>query len=379
MRTRHLPIALAAILVALSVRNRRGIKMNPLYVHICSSSLALVLFVCSHVAVLGQEKDFNAYPDHVAKYLKRLYDPTERQLGYRDDYPGGFDTWQSDARSALRIKIGLDHIAASVGDHEPVVELDEPVDLGDYTRQRGVIETEPDVRIPFWLLKPKGDGKRPLGIFPHGHDRRGPDTTAGVYVDEAHEKKSLGEDRDVAVQAVKLGFVAIAPAVRGLATDGVPDLYGRHGKSDCRSHVMHCLLVGRTATGERVWDMQRLLDWAFTLPEVDSSHTLMMGNSGGGMVTMFTAACDERIEIAVPSCSFAPTVSEAGYIFHCDCNMVPGLVDLGGLPAVCGLIAPRHLLAVNGRKDTLFSTQAVEKGAATVRSLYTAAEVPEAI
>ena len=58
--------------------------------------------------------------------------------------------------------------------------------------------------------------------------------------------------------------------------------------------------------------MQRILDWAFTLPEVDSSHTLMMGNSGGGMVTMFTAACDERIDIAVPSCSFAPTVSEAG-------------------------------------------------------------------
>ena len=86
--------------------------------------------------------------------------------------------------------------------------------------------------------------------------------------------------------------------------------------------------------------MQRILDWAFTLPEVDSSHTLMMGNSGGGMVTVFTAACDERIDIAIPSCSFAPSVSEAGYIFHCDCNMVPGLIDLGGLPCVCGLIAP---------------------------------------
>ena len=351
--------------------------MNRPYIHICGSSLALVLFVGSHVTVLGQEKDFNSYPDHVAKYLKRLYDPTERQLEYRDDYPGGFEKWQDDAQSALLLKIGLDRIAASVGDHEPVVELGETEDFEEYTRQRGVIETEPNVRIPFWLLKPKVAGKRPLGVFPHGHDRRGPDTTAGAYTDEAHELKSLAEDRDVAVQAVKLGFVAIAPAVRGLATDGVPDLHGRHGKRDCRSHVMHCLLAGRTATGERVWDMQRVLDWAFTLPEVDSSHTLMMGNSGGGMVTMFTAACDERIDIAIPSCSFAPTVSEAGYIFHCDCNMVPGLIDLGGLPGVCGLIAPRHLLAVNGRKDTLFSAEAVEKGAATVRNLYTAAGCPE--
>lgn len=95
--------------------------------------------------------------------------------------------------------------------------------------------------------------------------------------------------------------------------------------------------------GERVWDMQPILDWGLTLPDVTGQQTLMMGNSGGGMVTMFTAPCDERIGIAVPSCSFAPTVSQSGYIFHCDCNMVPGLIELGGLPGVCGLIAPRRL------------------------------------
>ena len=339
---------------------------------------ALACLVCMVFCntALGQEKDFNAYPEHVAKYLKRLYDESEQQLAFRDDYPGGFGRWQNDARTALHLKLGMDKIAASVGDHQPAVKLGKPEDLGQYSRQRGVIETEPDVHIPFWLLKPKGDGPRPLGIFPHGHDGRGHDTTAGVYSDEAHEKKSLAEDRDVAVQAVKLGFVAIAPAVRGLATDGVPDLHGRHGKRDCRSHVMHCLLAGRTATGERVWDMQRILDWALALPEVDSRNVLMMGNSGGGMVTIFTAASDQRIGIAVPSCSFAPSVSEAGYVFHCDCNMVPGLIDLGGLAHVAGLIAPRYFLAVNARKDPLFSKQAIEQAVTTVRDIYKAAGCP---
>ena len=270
----------------------------------------------------------------------------------------------------------MDRIAVSVGDHKPTVELKEAEDLGQYTRQQGVIETEPDVRVPFWLLKPKGEGRRPLGVFPHGHDRRGHNTSAGVYADEAHEKKSLSEERDVAVQAVKLGFIAVAHAVRGRATAGVPDLHSRHGKSDCRSHVMHCLLAGRTATGERVWDMERILDWALALPEVDPQSVLMMGNSGGGMVTIFTAACDERISIAVPSCSFAPSISPSGYIFHCDCNMVPGLMDSGGLPGVASLIAPRHLLAVNGRKDTLFSEESVEQAAATVQEAYRAAGCP---
>jgi len=181
----------------------------------------------------------------------------------------------------------------------------------------------------------------------------------------------------VAVQAVKLGFVAIAPAVRGLATDGVPDLYGRHGDRPCRSQVMHCLLAGRTAIGERVWDMQRIIDWAARLPEVDKGHVLMMGNSGGGMVTIFAAACDQRIGIAVPSCSFAPTVSEAGYIFHCDCNMIPGLMEIGGLPGVAGLIAPRGLLAVNGRTDPLFSQKEIQRAVSQVRTIYEAAGVPD--
>jgi hypothetical protein len=213
-------------------------------------SCLLVVVLCDIAP--SQERDFNAYPENVTKYLKRIYDQQQQPLAYREDYTGGFSKWQEDARKALRQKIGLPKIAASVGDHQPVVELDDPQDLGDYLRQRGVIETEPDVRIPFWLLKPKGRGPWPLGVFPHGHDRVGYNTTAGVYSDDAHKQKSLAEDRDVAVQAVKLGFVSIAPAVRGMSTDGVPDFHDRHGKRDCRSQAMHCLLAGRTATGERV-------------------------------------------------------------------------------------------------------------------------------
>lgn len=336
------------------------------------------LLVCLLIVVVcpiatGQDKDFNAYPENVAAYLKRIYGDKQQPLAYRKDYAGGFRQWRMDAREALQQKIGLPRIAASVRDHQPVVKLEDPEDLGEYWRQKGEIETETDVKIPFWLLKPKGDGPWPLGVFPHGHDRVGHNTTAGVYSDEAHKQKSLAEDRDVAVQAVKLGFLAIAPAIRGLSTDGVPDLHDRHGKRECRSQAIHCLLAGRTATGERVWDMQRILDWATKLEDVDSRNVLMMGNSGGGMVTLFTAACDERVGIAVPSCSFAPTISESGYIFHCDCNMVPGLIELGGLPGVAGLIAPRRLLAVNGRKDAIFSEAAIERAVSETKTIYTAA------
>ena len=146
---------------------------HQLNIRISHSAWVCLAFMACTAGTLAQEKDFNAYPDHVSRYLQRLYDTSARQLEYRDSYPGGFEKWQSDARSALRRKIGLEKIAASVGDHQPTVELGEQEDLGEYTRQRGVIETEPNVRVPFWLLLPKVEGKRPLGVFPHGHDRRG--------------------------------------------------------------------------------------------------------------------------------------------------------------------------------------------------------------
>ncbi|MHC4399956.1 MAG: dienelactone hydrolase family protein [Planctomycetota bacterium] len=321
----------------------------------------------------AQERDFNAYPDAVVRYLERMYDQGRREFAFGDDFPGGVEAWRKAARAALRARLGLDGITASAGGHHPRVELEAPEDLGDYTRQAGLIETEPDVRVPLWLLRPKGEGPWPIGVFPHGHDSVGHNTSAGVYPNDDARRKAIAEDRDVAVQAVKRGYLAVAPAVRGLSTNGVPDLYGRHGKRPCRSQLMHCLLAGRTAIGERVWDMERILDWTTELPDANPKCVLMMGNSGGGMVTLYAAACDERVTVAVPSCSFAPLTSPAGYIFHCDCNMVPGMAAFGDLSDVAGLIAPRYLLAVSGRGDSLHSEDDVDRAAARVRVIYQAA------
>ena len=322
-------------------------------------------------------KDYGDYPEEIRQYLQCLLTKGQNKYAFHAEYPGGFDAWQKQARPILHKLVGLDKIAEQVGPHTPKVQLQQIKDLGDYTRQKGWIETEPHVRIPSWLLKPKKGGPFPLGIFPHGHDSRGYDTSAGVYHDQAHREKILREDRDVAVQAVKRGFIAIAPATRGLADGGLPDPRKRHGDRGCRAQVMHCLLAGRTAIGERVWDMQRIIDWATAQPDVDATNVLMMGNSGGGVTTLYTAACDERITIAVPSCSFAPYTSPNGYIYHCDCNLVPGILELGDMSDVAGLIAPRHLLIVNGKKDALFSVADVNRSAKHTRAIFTAAGCPD--
>ena len=102
-----------------------------------------------------------------------------------------------------------------------------------------------------------------------------------------------------------------------------------------------------------------------------------MGNSGGGVVTLYSAACDERITCAVPSCSFAPYVSETGYIHHCDCNAIPGISRWGEIWDLTALIAPRHLCIVNGRADKLFSVDEVERAVTGTRRIYDAIELSD--
>jgi hypothetical protein len=136
---------------------------------------------------------------------------------------------------------------------------------------------------------------------------------------------------------------------------------------------MHCLLAGRTPTGERAWDMSSFIDWALATLPVHDRDLLMLGNSGGGMISTYAPACDMRIQIAIASCSFNSYVASTGKVVHCDCNIVPGILRFGGFHDVVGLIAPRHLLMVHGRNDPLFDNDDVGRAADEVRRIYTAA------
>ena len=314
---------------------------------------------------------------NVLDYLTRLYGEGERDHACRADTPDGVSEWRDSARPELQRLIGLERIQADAGAHEPVVEFDDPQEFQGYTRQLGHLRSEPDIRVPFWLLRPEGQGPFPLGVFPHGHEQRGFDTYVGIYQDDDGRDRIAREERDVAVQAVRNGFLAIAPTTRGFEPAMVPDLNARHGGRHCRSQLIHCLLAGRTGIGERVWDLMRLLDWATALPEVDSNRILMMGNSGGGVLTAYAAACDTRVTVAVPSCSFCTFVGQNGLVHHCDCNAVPGILRFGEFFDVAGLITPRHLLIVNGREDTLFPLPEVDRAVEGVRAIYAAAGVPE--
>ena len=341
---------------------------------------AILTIILFSGTLLAQQtaKPFVTYHGSVGDYLKRIQ--RGKQI-HAFDASVGFGQWQDKAREALIELTGLKQMEKDLDGFTPKIQLGQAEKTNElFTRALCSMETEPGVVIPFYLLIPKDANPAqplPLLICPHGHDKLGLHSYAGAFKDEKHSRKVLENQGDIGAQAARRGYVVIAPATRGLAEEVlVPDPKGRHGNRPCRAQLIHCLLAGRTPIGERVWDMQRLLDWAEKHPLIDPKRIAMTGNSGGGVLTAYTAAIDTRIRVAIPSCSFSSVMSAEGFIFHCDCCLVPKFRDWGAWKELGGLVAPRHLLIVHGVDDSLHHPPTVEKLAVSIGKIFQTAGVP---
>ena len=74
-----------------------------------------------------------------------------------------------------------------------------------------------------------------------------------------------------------------------------------HGTHDLG--MWYWLSLGYTPAGPEVWNAIRALDYLDSRPEVDPHRIALTGISGGGAMTWFTAAVDDRPQVAAPACS----------------------------------------------------------------------------
>ncbi len=65
---------------------------------------------------------------------------------------------------------------------------------------------------------------------------------------------------------------------------------------DMPGHLL--FLLGENLTQYRIWDGMRAIDYLMTRPEVDPKRLGCTGHSGGGTLTLFISAVDERIQCA---------------------------------------------------------------------------------
>lgn len=314
---------------------------------------------------------------HAPDYFNELYNNAEMRYAFKGGSKEEFTAWQEEFRPKLMEKLGVTKIARQLEGFAPRAEKIDSEDLGYARRERWVIWTEPNVPLPFIIMFPKEERERyPLMISPHGHGKN-TEVYAGVYHSADEEKRYLEREYGISVDGAKHGFIAIAPTTRGFGKTRTPEDIEKDATCSCRTLMLHDLLVGRTPIGDRVWDVMKLIDWSLDELPVDPEKIVVYGNSGGGTVTLFAGACDERITASIPSSYFCTFTGSIGSIRHCECNYIPDILEYGEMADIAGLTAPRLFCATNGRYDAIFPAEESEKAFAHLQTIYQAAGVPD--
>ena len=314
---------------------------------------------------------------HAPDYFNELYNNAEMRYAFKGGSKKEFTAWQKEFRPKLMEKMGLTTIARQLEGFVPKAEKIDSEELGYARRERWVIWTEPNVPLPFIIMFPKEERERyPLMISPHGHSKN-TEVYAGVFHSPDEEKRYLEGEYDISVQSAKHGFIAIAPTTRGFGKTRTSEDIEKDATCSCRTLMLHDLLVGRTPIGDRVWDVMKLIDWSLEELPVDPGKIVVYGNSGGGTVTLFAGACDERISVSMPSSYFCSFTGSIGSIRHCECNYLPGILEYGEMADIAGLTAPRLFCATNGRYDEIFPAEESEKAFTHLQKIYKAAGVPD--
>jgi dienelactone hydrolase len=310
--------------------------------------------------------------------------------------------WKRRARAKL---LELLHYAPPAC--EPQAEVLERVDKGNYVREKITFRTTPDIRVPAYVLVPKGLSKPAPGIVAlHDH--------GGFYlwgkeklVETEGENPTLTEfkqrsyaGRSIAADLARQGYVVVVIDMfywgeRRMLLDDDPadwrdrprDISAERVRAFNQRASQSEQLVGRTIysagftwPGVMFWDDVRTVDYLVSRPEVDPKRLGCVGLSVGGLRSGHLAALDDRIRAAVVvgwMASFPKQLQRhvRNTIGHT--KLVPGLMRYLDYPDVAALAMPAALLVINGSQDRLFDLDGVRSCFDKLTACYAKAGVPD--
>jgi dienelactone hydrolase len=304
--------------------------------------------------------------DPVASTLE-LIDGTPRRLRFQARTRSEAEQWQKALQAKLTELVG--GFPASRQPLRPIVL--ETRTFPGYRREKIVFDSRAGISVLAYLLLPeKAQRPSPVMICIPGHGR-GVDDIVGIDERGGDRTDKAGYQHDFAIQVAEAGMAAVAiePMGFGCRRDPINARQGLSRKA-CDPVSGAALLIGQTMVGWRVWDVMRTIDYIATRAELDQRRVGCMGISGGGTVTVFSTALDQRIRIALVSGYLNTFRDSIGSLVHCSDNYVPGILNWAEMHDLAGLIAPRPLFVESGEKDNIFPIRASIESFNKVREIY---------
>lgn len=224
-------------------------------------------------------------------------------------------------------------------------------DLGEYTRRRVMIRSEPNDWIPAYLLVPKrlSAARMPAMLCLHQTVAQGKAEPCGIKGDP---------ELALAAELVRRGYVCIAPDAVGFGDRIPPGAQPYHDTlAFFRKHPNWSFM------GKMVWDVSRIIDYLDTLPFVDSNRIGSIGHSHGAYWTLFATAFEPRIQVAIASCGFTtfrsdPSPNRWSHLTALIPQLGFYLPDVANIPFdwqhVLAMAAPRSLFLWYTTNDSVF-------------------------
>jgi len=160
-----------------------------------------------------------------------------------------------------------------------------------YRVEKIIFESEPNHHVTGLLYIPDGKPPFPGVIVPCGHSSNG---------------KAAEPYQRASILLAKNGLAAFCydPIGQGERAQ-ILNAKNKAAYGGVAEHTMAgigSILVGRNTARYRIWDGMRAIDYLQSRPDIDPKRIGCTGNSGGGTLTSYLMALDERIVCAAPSC-----------------------------------------------------------------------------
>lgn len=161
-----------------------------------------------------------------------------------------------------------------------------------YRIEKVIFESQPKHYVTAILYLPEAEPPYPGVLVPCGHSSNG-------------KARDLYQRAPIVIAKSGMAALCYDPIDQGerhqlLDSDGKPIV-----SSSTMGHNLTgvgAILLGKNTATYRIWDGIRAIDYLAGRPEVDAQQIGCTGISGGGTMTSYLMALDDRIQAAAPGC-----------------------------------------------------------------------------